>query len=407
MARWDRPPDPHDWRFFVGGLGRILIVTGLLMFGFVAYQLWGTGIETARAQAQLENGFEQRLGQYSDGSDGPATGEPSGDAPNGGLAGPVLVDGPLIQLTPVRPPDGEPSDLEPGDTPISTVPTEDAAPLAAPPPLPPIRHGGRDLQAQDPRIGKVGGEALYVTPGVDLDNLKGGPGHYPTSPLPGQLGNASVAGHRTTWGEPFRHVDELQPGDDLVVTMLNGEQYVYVVTYTEIVDPSDFYVVTTQDPNVAMLTLTSCHPVFTSKQRIVVHAELDWSRSGIVTEPFFYELDEPAPAPESAATQPAATAPPESAGADDPGLVVPSATVVQNSAPPANTPSATTPSASTPSASTPSSVTPSSAPPSTDASGTASTVPAAPADGEIEDAFGKGWFHDKAAFPRSRSGGLC
>ena len=49
VSKWDRPPDPHDWRFWVGTLGKALIATGLLLFGFVAYQLWGTGIETARA----------------------------------------------------------------------------------------------------------------------------------------------------------------------------------------------------------------------------------------------------------------------------------------------------------------------------------------------------------------------
>ncbi len=59
VSKWDRPPPPHDWRYFVGGLGKVLIVTGLLMFGFVAYQLWGTGIETARAQNKLETQFEQ------------------------------------------------------------------------------------------------------------------------------------------------------------------------------------------------------------------------------------------------------------------------------------------------------------------------------------------------------------
>ena len=59
VSKWDRPPEPHDWRFYVGGLGKILITIGLLMFGFVAYQLWGTGIETARAQNKLENEFEE------------------------------------------------------------------------------------------------------------------------------------------------------------------------------------------------------------------------------------------------------------------------------------------------------------------------------------------------------------
>ena len=61
VSRWDRPPEPKDWRYFVGNLGKVLIATGLLMFGFVAYQLWGTGIETARAQNSLESKFEERL----------------------------------------------------------------------------------------------------------------------------------------------------------------------------------------------------------------------------------------------------------------------------------------------------------------------------------------------------------
>ena len=61
VRKWDRPPPPHDWRWWVGNLGKALITLGLLMFGFVAYQLWGTGIETARAQRSLESDFEQLL----------------------------------------------------------------------------------------------------------------------------------------------------------------------------------------------------------------------------------------------------------------------------------------------------------------------------------------------------------
>ncbi len=58
VRKFDRPAPPHDWRWWVGGVGKTLIATGLLLFGFVAYQLWGTGIETARAQNSLENEFE-------------------------------------------------------------------------------------------------------------------------------------------------------------------------------------------------------------------------------------------------------------------------------------------------------------------------------------------------------------
>ena len=61
VRKFDRPRPPHDWRWWVGGVGKTLIATGLLLFGFVAYQLWGTGIETARAQNSLENEFEELL----------------------------------------------------------------------------------------------------------------------------------------------------------------------------------------------------------------------------------------------------------------------------------------------------------------------------------------------------------
>ena len=57
VSKWDRQKPPKDWRFWVGGLGKVLVATGLLMFAFVAYQLWGTGIETARAQSALEDDF--------------------------------------------------------------------------------------------------------------------------------------------------------------------------------------------------------------------------------------------------------------------------------------------------------------------------------------------------------------
>ncbi len=61
LGKFDRPKHPRDWRFFVGGLGKVLIAIGLMMFGFVAYQLWGTGIETARAQNSLESEFDELL----------------------------------------------------------------------------------------------------------------------------------------------------------------------------------------------------------------------------------------------------------------------------------------------------------------------------------------------------------
>ena len=63
VRKWDRPPPPHDWRWYVGNVGKVLIAVGLLMFGFVGYQLYGTGIETAAAQNALEDDFEELLAQ--------------------------------------------------------------------------------------------------------------------------------------------------------------------------------------------------------------------------------------------------------------------------------------------------------------------------------------------------------
>ena len=61
LNRWDRPKEPHDWRWVVGGIGKTLITIGLLMFAFVAYQLWGTGIQTAQAQSRLEETFASQI----------------------------------------------------------------------------------------------------------------------------------------------------------------------------------------------------------------------------------------------------------------------------------------------------------------------------------------------------------
>ena len=65
-----------------------------------------------------------------------------------------------------------------------------------------------------------------VVEGATADALTKGPGHFPETPLPGQLGNAAIAGHRTTHLHPFFDIDKLQPGDEIVVTTLNG-RYVY------------------------------------------------------------------------------------------------------------------------------------------------------------------------------------
>ena len=114
-----------------------------------------------------------------------------------------------------------------------------------------------------------------------VEELRLGPGHFPDTPLPGQFGNAAIAGHRTTYGQPFHNVDQLVVGDDIVVTTEAG-RFTYVVDDIEIVLPSDYEVVATVDRAKATLTLTSCHPKWSAAQRIIVHAALDPERSDTV-----------------------------------------------------------------------------------------------------------------------------
>lgn len=260
MRKFDRPAPPHDWRWWVGGVGKTLIATGLLLFGFVAYQLWGTGIETARAQNSLENEFEELL---------------AGTPPTTATPTPTTVDDTV-------PSDSSVDTIPTESTPPDSVPATTAAPdVAAAAALPQIAEGDPIARIEMPRIGVD----KIVVAGVDKNDLKKGPGHYPETPLPGQLGNSAIAGHRTTFGQPFFDVDKLDTGDEIIITTLAG-RYVYRVTGQQIVSPSDYQVISTTDPTRATLTLTSCHPKYTARERIIIFAELDPDAStGIVAEP--------------------------------------------------------------------------------------------------------------------------
>ncbi len=221
QSYWDRPKPARDWHWFLGRLGSTLIVTGLLVFLFVGYQLWGTGIEAAQSQQRLENSFVD-----------------------------LAVELPDEESEPV--------------TPLTPIPVANGDPLAL---------------IEIPAIGV----SKYVVAGVDTADLKKGPGHYPRTPFPGELGNAAIAGHRTTYGEPFRQLDELDVGDAIVVTDLMGREFTYRVTGQRVVTPQDSWVVDTVDPTVATLTLTTCHPEFSAQQRLIVFAELDTAISDVAT----------------------------------------------------------------------------------------------------------------------------
>ena len=113
------------------------------------------------------------------------------------------------------------------------------------------------------------GVSEYVIEGTDLGSLRRGPGHYPETPLPGEPGTVAIAGHRTTYGAPFREIDQLDPGDRIVVDMPDG-RFVYRVERTVIVDDQDLSVL--EPAGYRRLLLSACHPLYSAAQRIIVFA---------------------------------------------------------------------------------------------------------------------------------------
>lgn len=210
----------------LGAVGRTFISAGVLILLFVAYQLWGTGIREAQSQHRLEDDFAAQLED----------------------AGPVTSTTSTTATTTVAT--------------STTVPT-----TATVPPIEPAPEGEATAHIRIPAIGVD----KIVVEGVALPDLKKGPGHYPETPLPGQEGNAAIAGHRTTYGAPFNRIDELVAGDEILVETVQGD-FRYLVTEQLIVSPSAVDVLEDKGDN--RLTLTACHPKYSARQRIVVVAEL-------------------------------------------------------------------------------------------------------------------------------------
>ncbi len=160
----------------LGAVGKVLIVSGLLVLGFVGYQLWGTSLETARGQTDLTDSLAADSG-----------------------AGSSTPDSATVELSDL-------SDQLAERDPVTAPPT------APPPEGEPVGIIG---------IPRIGLERVIVE-GVSKVDLKKGPGHYPGTPLPGQAGNVGIAGHRTTYGAPFNRIDELVPGDEINIVTTQG-----------------------------------------------------------------------------------------------------------------------------------------------------------------------------------------
>jgi sortase A len=221
----------------------------VLILLFVAYQLWGTGLKEAASQHALKHQFETSLArQHRSAATHPSTGS------------------------------------------AQSQPQPDA------PPPPPAGQAVGILKIPAIDLEKV------VVQGVGEDDLQQGPGHYPETPLPGQAGNAAIAGHRTTYGAPFFRLNELVSGDDILITTSQGA-FRYVVQQSMVVDPNDSAVVGPTPGN--HLTLTTCTPPYSAAQRLVVVAALAGPAN-------------PASPPAPASTRPASPAVVGSSALDEP-----------------------------------------------------------------------------------------
>lgn len=236
----------------LGAIGRTCITAGVLILLFVVYQLWGTGIREAQAQHRLENQFADVVG--------------------------------------ASPPTSTTTSSSSTSSTSSTSTPPDVTPSTAPS-LPPVPEGEPTAHV---RIPKIGVDKIVVE-GVSLPDLKKGPGHYPDTPLPGQQGNAAIAGHRTTYGAPFNRIDELTAGDEILVETVQG-QFRYVVSEQRIVSPTQVDVLADQGDD--RLTLTSCNPKYSARQRIVIIAKLAANEVALPRPPRAAGADgAPAPAP--------------------------------------------------------------------------------------------------------------
>ena len=224
----------------LGVVGELLITAGVLLLGFLVWQLWWTDVVANRAQQQIVDALPWA-------TTAPAT---PGRAPSPGAST--------------------------AGTPPVAVPRHDAPPVEAEPGL-----ATTFATIQVPRWN--GQPAKPVSEGTDkaavLDKL--GVGHYKGTAMPGAVGNFAIAGHRTTYGKPFNRIAELQVGDPIVIRTQHA-WYVYTVTSTEIVDPGQVGVIAPvpdkpgATPTARMITMTTCTPMYSASQRYVVHGELTY-----------------------------------------------------------------------------------------------------------------------------------
>ena len=217
----------------IGVVGELLITLGVLLGLFVVWQLWWTDVVADREQADIV----RDLGWVA-----PSTPTPQEPVPT-------------LEPDPRRH-DEAPVIAEPAVTTTFAV-------LRVP------RWGADYLRPISQGTSKA--EVLDVL----------GIGHYEGTAMPGAIGNFAVAGHRVTYGKPFNRIEELAVDDPLVV-QTQDTWYVYRVTSTGVVSPAQTEVLAPVPgqpgavPTEAMMTMTTCHPMYSARERYVVHAVLDY-----------------------------------------------------------------------------------------------------------------------------------
>jgi sortase A len=115
------------------------------------------------------------------------------------------------------------------------------------------------------------GLSIVVVQGTDTASLEKGPGHYRNTPIPGQPGTVAIAGHRTTYLAPFRHINDIEDGDEIRIEMPYAG-FTYTVEKHEVVDPSDVGII--KPVGYDRLVLTACHPPYSAAHRYAIFAKL-------------------------------------------------------------------------------------------------------------------------------------
>ncbi len=230
------PPPSRGYRL-IRGMGWTLVWLGILTLGFVAHQLWITTFFAKQNQAELVAELEDHF-ESAEITEIPYV--------------PVFAPG-------EAPEPDEPSIVSGALGNLGTIVAE---------PLP--EDGSAFAEIRVPSLDSLK-DGWAVVEGVSLGDLKNGAGHMPWTPLPGQPGNSVISGHRTTYGQPFHDLDQLKAGDRIEVETAAG-LHVYAVRETHVVAPTAVWV--TQPRSGAWLTLTTCNPKFSARERLVVVAEL-------------------------------------------------------------------------------------------------------------------------------------